>query len=83
MSQPYEERRSLLGALVPEKPGVQLVATFEDGNALFDVVCERGLEGVVGKRLRDPYRPGERLWVKHENRNTRRFAEETGSGYRA
>jgi bifunctional non-homologous end joining protein LigD len=76
MSQPYEERRSLLEMLVVEPSGVQLVATFEDGRALFDVICERGLEGVVGKRRRDPYRPGERLWVKAKNRNTRRFAAE-------
>jgi hypothetical protein len=39
-------------------------------------VCERGLEGVVAKRLRDPYRPGERVWVKTKNRATARFAEE-------
>jgi bifunctional non-homologous end joining protein LigD len=75
-SQPYSERRMLLEALDVECPGVQLVATFEDGLALFDVICERGLEGVVAKRLRDPYRPGERLWVKTKNRETSRFAEE-------
>jgi ATP-dependent DNA ligase len=39
-------------------------------------VCDRGLEGVVAKRLRDPYRPGERGWVKTKNRSTKRFAEE-------
>jgi ATP-dependent DNA ligase len=50
-----------------------VVATFEDGRALFEVVCQRGLEGVVRKRLRDPYRPGERLWVKTKNRTTPRF----------
>ena len=36
----------------------------------------RGLEGVVAKRERDPYRPGERLWVKTKSRATARFAEE-------
>jgi len=76
MDQPYSERRALLETLEIERPGVQLVATFEDGRTLFDVVCQQGLEGVVGKRLRDPYRPGERLWIKHKNRATRRFAEE-------
>jgi ATP-dependent DNA ligase len=30
-----------------EGPRVRLVATFEDGEALFAAVCERGLEGVV------------------------------------
>jgi ATP-dependent DNA ligase len=59
-----------------EGPRVRLVATFEDGEALFAAVCERGLEGVVAKRQRDPYRPGERHWVKTKNRATARFAEE-------
>ena len=36
----------------------------------------RGLEGVVAKRERDPYRPGDREWVKTKNRATARFAEE-------
>jgi len=41
---------------------VRLVATFEDGEALFAAVCDRGLDGVVATRERDPYRPGERVW---------------------
>ncbi len=44
--------------------------------ALFQAVCDRGLEGVVAKRTRDLYRPGERGWVKQKNRATARFAEE-------
>src|SRR5215207_3586578 len=73
---PYSERRALLEALNLEGPRVRLVATFEDGAALFAAVCERGLEGVVAKRERDTYRPGERRWVKVKNRATARFAEE-------
>ncbi len=73
---PYAERRAVLEGLHVEGPEVKLVGTFEDGQALFDAVCARGLEGVVAKRARDPYRPGERLWVKTKNRATRRFAEE-------
>jgi bifunctional non-homologous end joining protein LigD len=76
MSSPYRERRALLEALDLEGPRVRLVATFEDGEALFAAVCERGLEGVVAKRDRDPYRPGERQWMKVKNRATARFAEE-------
>jgi len=75
-SQPYRERRALLEQLDLEGPLVRLVATFEDGEALFAAVCERGLEGVVAKRERDPYRPGERQWVKTKNRATARFAQE-------
>jgi bifunctional non-homologous end joining protein LigD len=80
----YSDRRALLEALDVEGPRVRLVATFEDGAALFAAVCERGLEGVVAKRLRDPYRAGERQWVKTKNRETARFAEEReGVGRRA
>jgi bifunctional non-homologous end joining protein LigD len=74
--QPYSERRALLEQLELENQQVRLVATFEDGEALFAAVCERGLEGVVAKQERDSYRPGERLWVKTKNRATARFAEE-------
>ncbi len=74
-SQPYSDRRALLEELVAETRYIRL-ATFEEGQALFDVMCERGLEGVVAKRRRDPYRPGERLWVKTKNRSAARFAEE-------
>ena len=74
--QPYLERRALLEPLELEMERVRLVATFEDGEALFAAVCERGLEGVVAKRLRDTYRPGKRAWVKTKNRATARFAQE-------
>jgi len=73
---PYEERRALLEELNVEGADVKLVGTFEDGKRLFDAVCARGLEGVVAKRLRDPYRAGDRLWVKTKNRAAARFAEE-------
>lgn len=72
----YAERRSLLEELELERRSVKIVATFEDGDALFDAVCARGLEGVVAKRLADPYKSGERGWVKTKNRAAPRFAEE-------
>jgi ATP-dependent DNA ligase len=50
-------------------------ATFDDGAALFQVMVDRGLEGIVAKRLRDPYLPGGRSWVKVKNRTTARFNE--------
>jgi bifunctional non-homologous end joining protein LigD len=74
----YSKRRELLEELdLERRPVVQVVATFDDGEALFRVVCEQGLEGVVAKRVRDPYRPGERDWVKTKNRATARFAQES------
>jgi bifunctional non-homologous end joining protein LigD len=74
--QPYSERRALLDELQLERRSVRLVATFDDGPALFDAILEHGLEGVVAKREREAYRPDERLWVKQKNRGTARFAEE-------
>jgi bifunctional non-homologous end joining protein LigD len=81
-SQPYSRRRSVLEALEIEAPGVRVVETFDDGCALFDAVCAQGMEGVVAKRERDEYRPGERVWVKTKNRGTARFAEESRIGER-
>ena len=43
---------------------------FDDGAALFYVVREGGLEGVVAKRLDSRYVPGERGWVKQKDRET-------------
>jgi hypothetical protein len=31
------------------------VSTFDDGEALYQAVCERGLEGIIAKRERDRY----------------------------
>jgi bifunctional non-homologous end joining protein LigD len=71
-----EDRRALLEELNVEGPFVKLVATFEDGQALFDAVCARGLKGVVANRIDGVYRAGDRGWVKTKNRATARFAEE-------
>src|SRR3954453_8821772 len=76
---PYSDRRDqrdLLEALEVEGPHVRVVERFDDGQALFDATVRLGLEGVVAKRDRDPYRAGERLWIKTKNRGTLRFAEE-------
>jgi len=62
-----------LDELELESQQVRVVATFEDGEALFAAVCRRGHEGLVAKRLRDPYRSGERGWVKTKNRATARW----------
>jgi bifunctional non-homologous end joining protein LigD len=65
--QPLEARKQLVRELLPER---SIVAPHEGhvgrGRAIFDLCIERGLEGVVGKRLGSPYRPGERTsdWIK-------------------
>ena len=47
------------------------VAQFEPGPVdprIFPEACKMGLEGIVSKRLDNPYRPGpQRSWVKLKN----------------
>lgn len=64
---PYEKRRDLLEALELEGEAWQ-TPTFHrgEGRALLDAARERGLGGLVAKRLDSPYEPGRRsgAWVK-------------------
>jgi bifunctional non-homologous end joining protein LigD len=63
----YDERRRLLEDLSLPKVA-HVPDTYDDGAALFEAVCRRGLEGVVAKRRSERYRPGERSWVKVKNK---------------
>ena len=66
---PYRKRRELLEEL--DSKGLRAACRDLRGRpGAVRRVCEQGLEGVVAKRLRDPYRPGERLWEKTKNRST-------------
>jgi len=66
----YEERRARLQALGLDGPAWQapdhLVG---NGAAVLNASLERGLEGVVAKRLDSPYEPGRRspCWIKVKN----------------
>jgi bifunctional non-homologous end joining protein LigD len=74
---PYTERRALLESLALDAPHWRTVDCFDDGPALWTAVCELGLEGVVAKRLRSVYRPGQRgSWVKVKNRAYWRYGQE-------
>jgi bifunctional non-homologous end joining protein LigD len=75
MHQPYRERRAVL-ELLELGPGCHVCPRFEDGEALWESVCERRLEGVVAKRLSEPYRPGQRSWVKLKNPHWSRYQAE-------
>jgi bifunctional non-homologous end joining protein LigD len=67
MALSYADRRLLLED-VRLGDGPWIVApVFEDGEALFTSVVEQGLEGIVCKRRSQPYRPGERAWIKVKN----------------
>ena len=72
MCLPYRERRTILEAL--ELPRVvRVLDSYENGLCLFEAVCRSGFEGVVAKRLSDPYRPGRPDWVKTKNREYWRY----------
>jgi bifunctional non-homologous end joining protein LigD len=63
---PYEERVAMLRELGLPSPIVVPEPTPEHGTAVFEVAKERGLEGIVGKRLGSSYQPGKRSldWKK-------------------
>ena len=64
---PFAERRARLEELLDRRNRtVRLSETFDDGEALAEVVREQGLEGMMAKRVDSRYRPGERTrdWLK-------------------
>ncbi len=63
----YAKRRDRLEQFGLDGPAWMTPDTFDDGHALYDAVCERGLEGVVAKWRWASYRPGQRGWIKVKN----------------
>ncbi len=64
---PLHQRKRLLSLAVPPSDRVQLVQSVEgDGEALYRVIEQVGIEGVVAKRRDSRYRAGERTrnWLK-------------------
>jgi bifunctional non-homologous end joining protein LigD len=71
ISLPYEQRRELVTGLVEAGPNWMVPAhRVGDGAALVEATVERGLEGVMAKRLGSTYVPGKRTpnWRKVKNR---------------
>ena len=69
---PYDERRRLLEQLTLEPP-LALSPMTEDqaiAEQWFDDMAAAGIEGLVVKGGSQPYRGGERLWVKVKRRET-------------
>lgn len=69
MDRPLTQRRDALRPMIERLASPRVV--FSEGitgagNAYFDAVCERGLEGIVAKRLNSRYLPGKRTdaWIK-------------------
>jgi bifunctional non-homologous end joining protein LigD len=85
---PYEERRDLLARLQLAPPIIVPDPTPALGVGLFDAIEERGMEGIVAKRLGSRYQPGRRSedWLKISVRHTLRAVVggyTTGDGGRA
>jgi ATP-dependent DNA ligase len=52
------ERRALLERIIKPVPGIQLGTYVQnEGKALFQLVKEKGMEGVIAKRKDSIYRP--------------------------
>ena len=65
---PYWERRRLLEDLALHGHYWSTTPSHTDGEALWEKVCELGLEGVVAKKRSGHYFPGRRGWIKTKNR---------------
>lgn len=74
VDRPYEERRDLLDRLELAPPIIVPEPTPGRGISLFDAVKERGMEGIVAKKLGSRYLPGRRTddWQKVSVRHTLR-----------
>ena len=77
LAEPYERRRELLAELELDGADHWQVPRHHvgEGQALFDAIHARGLEGIVAKRLDSPYRPGRRSseWLKVRDRRGQEF----------
>ncbi|MCV9965438.1 non-homologous end-joining DNA ligase [Pararhizobium sp. BT-229] len=62
------ERRHLLESILPEAQGGPIRLSEEvdaDGDRFFQIACEHGLEGIIAKHRRRPYRSGRQGdWLK-------------------
>ncbi|MBY7737594.1 ATP-dependent DNA ligase [Paenibacillus polymyxa] len=66
---PLQERLELLHQIIIPNERIQLAPAHPDGQALFQVMCSQGMEGIVCKKLDSPYTLGgqDRRWVKVKN----------------
>lgn len=68
-AKPLAERQRLLAELIVPGEQVQLVTSHPDGKALYRVIREQGMEGIVCKDLNSAYAVGgkDRRWIKVKN----------------
>jgi len=79
MALPFYERRTLLEGLELNGPARRTNHVFDDGEALFEGGLPEKIGGVVAKRLCQPYRPGERGWIKMKNKPYWRYPVEVAA----
>ena len=67
-SLPLTERRQRLLSILPKGSAVmyEALSVTGTGHKLFELMCAHDLEGIVAKRLKDPYGPRVR-WLKIKN----------------
>lgn len=88
-----KERLRQLVAALPESAAAQLRYSehfAEDPTVVFSQACHLGLEGIIGKRIDAPYRPGRgRDWIKLKCTRRQEFViagmtrDDSGSGFRS
>lgn len=72
----YEDRKRLLQHVLKGAPEtfIYVEALEVDGNVIFDKGCKLGLEGLVAKRLGQPYRSGrQESWIKLKCKKSETF----------
>ena len=73
MNRPLLERKAILKQELQENDFVTIIDYLQnDGEAYFKAALEKGLEGIMAKRLASPYQPGVRSrdWIKIKKKLT-------------
>ena len=67
-SKPFSERSQLLHSIIQPNETIQVVSSFENGEELFQLMENQGMEGVVMKRQSSTYQIGQKQeWMKVKN----------------
>jgi len=75
---PLSERQKRLHEILPAKSPIisEALSVAGRGRELFELMCSNDLEGIVAKRLDDPYEPRVR-WLKIRNGD---YSQKEGRG---
>jgi ATP-dependent DNA ligase len=72
VNEPLERRRVWMADAIKKDKAYRVNQTVEDGQELFDVAREAGMEGIMAKKANSVYSPGRRsdAWQKVKTRRT-------------